>query len=112
MKNPKEITTLVAGACYSVPLYQVTNNGLENVGEGVINFVKGSKEDESVPRQLGYMTETLLSVCMKYLNDVQTGDMKDSDTQDAINRIDEALNCLEERQKKRIARGVAQTYKP
>jgi|SRR5690606_5215008 len=112
MKNPKEIITEVTGATYRVPLYKITNNGLESTGEGIIHFVKGAKDDESKFRQVGFMTETLLQVCEQYLKDVNTGDLVDEDTQEAINLIQMAKDALARRQEKRKSRGVAQTYKP
>lgn len=112
MKNPKEIITEITGATYRVPLYEITNSGLESTGEGVIQFVKGAKDDESKFRQVGFMTETLLEVCKQYLRDVQKGDLKDDDTQQAILDIQAALDALACRQEKRKVKGVAQTYKP
>lgn len=113
MINPKEITTVEKGATYLVPYFEIeTDTGLEQAGTISIWFVKGDKNDESKFRQSGLMTETLLAVCQQYLRDVQEGDLKDDDTQQAILDIEAALDSLARRQEKRKVKGVAQTYKP
>jgi hypothetical protein len=112
MKDPKDILTLREGATYIVPTYSVTDDGLESVGDGLITFVKGDKSNPNIHRQSGFMTETLLQVSKKYLEDVQQGNLVDEDTQDAIKYIELAIRSLEYRQEKRKAKGVNQTYKP
>ena len=60
MKNPRVIETVIEGASYNVPTYKVTNDGIED-GNGVeILFCKGNKEDDSIFRQEGIFTETLI----------------------------------------------------
>jgi hypothetical protein len=111
MIDPKKIETILKGATYSVPLYKVENTGLVSAKTVEVHFCKGNKEDESVFRQEGFFTETLLCLSKEYLLDNNTGQLESQDTHDAIAHIQKALNCLEERANKRRAAGVQGTYR-
>lgn len=113
MHDPKDISTSKKGASYMVPFYFVqTGIGLVHAGFKEIKFVKGVKDNESMFRQDGFMTETLLTVSNEYLKDVQVGDLVDEDTQDAMNHITLALQALSRRAEKRRLAGVQATMKP
>ena len=91
MNNPRVLQTVQEGATYNVPTYKVTNEGMQD-GEGLtIQFCKGNKEDESVFRQEGVFTETLLQLGKQYLESVNVGEMSTRETSMAITKIDEAL---------------------
>jgi len=111
MRNPKQIEVLTDGATYELPVYAVTNNGIEDGGTAVITFCKGNKEDESVPRQTGFFTESLIQVAKEYLTSVNKGDMATRETSMAITKLDEALMWIDKRRQDREARGVIATYK-
>lgn len=110
MEDPKNITTVAVGATYIVPIYHITDEGLEYFSPRIIAFVKGDKSNDKIHRQAGFMTESLLVTCKQYLIDVQQGHLKDEDTQEAITYLELALNALDRRQEKRKNRGVNQTY--
>lgn len=114
MINPKEIKTARPGAAYFVPFYKITSEGLTDADRSPcpFHFVKGDKSDETVFRQEGFVTETLLSVCKKYLEDNNVGHLKSEETSDAIMFIQKALDCIDSRAAKRKAAGVQGTYKP
>ena len=66
MKNPKLIETIIEGALYKVPTFKVTNEGIDD-GSGIeIVFCKGNKEDETVLRQEGMFTETLIQTAKQF----------------------------------------------
>lgn len=96
---------------YELDLFTVTQNGLEKVkDEGVrIELVKGSR-DENDPKQDGILTQQLLAVALRYLNSVNVGDMRNKDTSIAITSIETAMLRLDNRQRDRSLRNVAQTY--
>ena len=111
MKNPKLITTAREKATYEVPIYEVTNDGLTDVGVTPIHFCKGNKEDESVFRQQGFFTETLIAVAKRYLEENNVGELSSRETAVAITKLDEALMWLNKRAEDRQLRGVQGTYK-
>lgn len=111
MNNPKVVEVVKEGASYNVPTYKVTNEGMVD-GEGAtINFCKGNKEDESVFRQEGMFTETLIQTAKMYLESVNVGEMASRETAMAITKLDEALMWIDKRAADRILRGVQGTYK-
>lgn len=110
---PKRITTLVKGASYGVPRFEVTNDGLKQADEGfTIDFCKGNREDENIPRQTGFFTETLIKVAKQYLEDVNVGPLASRETSTAITKLDEALMWIAKRAEDRTEREVQGTYKP
>lgn len=112
MKNPKILETVIEGATYNVPTFKVTNNGMED-GAGIqIVFCKGNKEDESVFRQEGLFTETLIQVAKQYLESVNVGAMASRETSMVITKLDEALMWVDKRSNDRKLREVQGTYKP
>lgn len=112
MKDPKRVTVVKEGATYELPRYKVTDYGIEDGGIGVITFCKGNKEDESVPRQTGFFTESLIQVAKEYLTAVNKGEMETRETTMAITKLDEALMWIDKRKQDREERGVLSTYKP
>ncbi len=110
MTNPKLIETKVAKSTYLVPTYVVTNEGLADAATAKIEFCKGNKADESVPRQEGFFTETLIAVSKKYLEENNVGDLASRETSMAITKLDEALMWLQKRADDRALRGVQGTY--
>ena len=111
MKNPKLIEPVIAGATYKVPTYKVGNEGIED-GSGIeIVFCKGNKEDESILRQEGLFTETLIQTAKEYLETVNVGAMASRETSMAITKLDEALMWIDKRANDRKLRGVQATYK-
>jgi len=110
MTNPKLIETKVEKSTYLVPTYTVTNEGLKDAATVKIEFCKGNKVDESVPRQEGFFTETLIAVSKKYLEENNVGDLASRETSMAITKLDEALMWIQKRADDRALRGVQGTY--
>jgi len=110
MKNPKLIEVKTPKSTYIVPTYVVTNDGLKDAADVMIDFCKGNKEDESVPRQEGFFTETLIAVAKKYLEENNVGDLATRETSMAITKLDEALMWIQKRADDRAIRGVQGTY--
>ncbi len=110
MINPKQITEVVPGATYTVPTYEITNNGIEDGIGATINFCKGNRNNESFLRQEGFFTETLIAVAKKYLETVNVGELASRDTSMAITKLDEALMWINKRAEDRKERGVQATY--
>lgn len=110
MKNPKVIEVVQEGAIFKIPTYRVTNDGMVD-GEGThITFCKGNREDESVFRQEGVFTETLIQAAKQYLETVNKGEMATRETSMAITKLDEALMWINKRAEDRQNRGVQGTY--
>lgn len=110
MRNPKSIETVVQQSTYNIPVYAVTNEGLISVGEMDLKFCKGNKEDESVIRQEGFFTETLIAVAIKYLQENNVGDLASRETSIAITNLEQGLMWLQKRADDRALRGVQGTY--
>jgi len=112
MTNPTDIIEVVPGAEYRLPTYFVTKEGLHD-GVGVnIKFCKGNKADPTAFRQEGIISESLVELAARHLEDVNVGDLKDECTTEAIAYLRSALAELQARQAKRRAAGVQGTYKP
>lgn len=110
MKHPQVITTIVEKATYGIPLYSVTNDGLVDAGDAEIKFCKGNKEDSTIPRQIGFFTESLIATAKRYLEENNVGDLSSRETSTAITKLDEALMWLNKRAEDRKLRGVQGTY--
>lgn len=111
MKNPRVIESVIDGDTYKIPTYKVGNEGVED-GAGIeIFFCKGNKEDETVLRQEGVFTETLIQAAKQYLEAVNVGAMATRETSMVITKLDEALMWLGKRAEDRKIRGVQGTYK-
>lgn len=107
---PQAIKTIVEKSTYEVPMFAVTDKGIEHVGDTDIQFCKGNKSDPAVPRQGGYFTETLIAVAKQYLIDNNVGELATRETSMAITKLDEALLWIGKRAADRQARGVQGTY--
>jgi hypothetical protein len=110
MKNPREIIEVIDGASYLVPTFKVTNNGIENGAQLQILFCKGNKDDDTVFRQEGVFTETLIQTAKAYLERVNVGELASRDTSMVITKLDEALMWINKRAEDRKLRGVQGTY--
>lgn len=109
MINPRAIKMIDAWT-YLVPTYKVTDEGIQD-GEGImIHLCRGNMADQSVPRQEGLFSETLLWVILAYLESVNVGDLRNRDTSIAITAIEDALLRLGKRAEDRKFRGVQATY--
>lgn len=96
---------------YRLNVKAVTDSGIKEIATQDILLCRGSKLGEGIERQDGFFTEQLLDVCREYLESVNQGDLKNKYATMAIGNIQQAMYWLEERQKDRQERGVAQTYK-
>jgi hypothetical protein len=110
MKNPKQITSINNSTSYQIPTYVVTNEGIADGNGLTLNFCKGSTNDESIYRQEGVFTETILQVALENLVTVNVGDLASRDTSIAITKIEEALMLLNKRKADRELRNVLGTY--
>jgi len=111
MRNPKDVITIHDKSTYALPSYLVTDKGIQEAKfDMIVEFCKGNKEDDSVPRQEGVFTESLLEVCRKYLVENNVGDLASRETSIAITKIEEAQLWLGKRAEDRKARGVQATY--
>lgn len=108
--KPKQIRTVVDKSVYEVPQYTVTNEGVVDQPSTLVLFCKGNKEDESVQRQVGFFTESLVAVCKRYLEENNIGELASRETSMAITKLDEALMWLNKRAEDRALRGVQGTY--
>ena len=105
MIDPKQITRL-SSHTYELPVFQVTENGLEAIEPVIIQFCKGSKD---APVHPGFITETLIQLCVDHLESVN--EIVPSDyTTGMITHLKTALEIADERIKDREKRGVLQTY--
>lgn len=111
IRDPTDVIVLVEGAQYAAPTYLVDNKGLKSGDDIIMSFCKGNKDDESVKRQEGFITETLLEVARLQLTAVNKGDLANRETSSAITKIDEALSWLNKRSRDRKKRGVQGSYK-
>lgn len=110
MNNPKVLEEVKAGCTYNIPTYKVTSNGIEDGAGLQLLFCKGNKEDESVFRQEGVFTETLIKAAKTYLETVNIGEMATREASMVITKLDEALMWIDKRAQDRILRGVQGTY--
>lgn len=111
MLYPQAITVIEPKSTYAVPQFEVTNEGLIECEERfILKFCKGNKEDETVKRQPGFFTETLIAAAKKYLEENNVGELASLDTSMAITKLDEALMWIGKRAADRAARGVQGTY--
>ena len=116
MKNPRDIEEIEPGYKYSIPIYGVTDEGVDNKLEDreyapfLIPFCKGDKSDPNKPRQLGVFVESLLEVCVKRLQAVNVGELATRDTSIAITHIEDAILRLNKRSEDRKVRNVEGTY--
>lgn len=109
---------------YTLPVYTVTDKGIELVedvfknfenkpdSELYIQFVRGSKvKDESKLEKLdGVLVEQLIAACIDHLKVLNTGEFFATDNMLAIEHLEDALLRLYAREYKRSKRGVLGTY--
>ena len=95
---------------YRIPVYSITDEGLEQTDTLNLFLVKGSKLGEGIEKQDGIIIENLLEVCTEYLSSVNVGEMKTKETSCAITKIEEALMWIQKRTGDRIKRKVIDTY--
>lgn len=107
---PQAIKTVVEKATYEVPLFRVTDAGLEQYETSIIRFCKGNKADATTTRQGGFFTETLIAVCVQYLKENNVGELASRETSTAITQFEQGLLWLGKRAADRQARGVQGTY--
>lgn len=110
MENPRNIKTHIPKSTYIVPTFQVTNEGIIDGDSFELQFCKGNKEDETIPRQMGFFTESLLEVCAQYLRENNVGELSNREGAVAITKIEEAIMWLNKRKEDRTIRGVLGTY--
>jgi hypothetical protein len=110
MTDPQEVVVVEPKATYEIPAYMVTNEGIQDAGTWRIEFCKGNRADESVPRQVGVFTESLIAAAKKYLEENNVGDLATRETSMAITKLDEALLWIGKRAADRQRRGVQGTY--
>ena len=96
---------------YSASTFEVTENGLQETETPLlIKFCKGSTSKEN-PKQTGILTEQLLKIVKLYLEEVNVGNLQTTETNDAIEYIQKAIDKLAERSRDRKKRNVINTYK-
>lgn len=110
MTDPQEVVVVEPKSTYEIPAYMVTNDGMQDAGTWRIEFCKGNKADEAVPRQVGVFTESLIAAAKKYLEENNVGDLATRETSMAITKLDEALLWIGKRAADRQRRGVQGTY--
>jgi len=101
----KKITRL-SSHTYELPVFEVGMTGLRYHGSQEITFCKGSKD---APVHPGFITETLIQLCVEHLESVNQIVPSDHTT-GVIAHLKTALEILDERTKDREVRGVLQTY--
>lgn len=111
MIDTRKYAVVKLGSSYQLPIYKLTNEGLEETSHHLeLNFVKGNIEGEEF-RQLGVITENILSMLVEHLAYLNQGDLRNKFTTNAIDKIQEALMWIEEKKKDRSKRGVLGTYR-
>ncbi len=75
-----------------------------------LHFVKGDKDGRE-QAQPGIVSESLITVLIDHLTELNVGDLRNRETSVAITKLQEALFWIEERKRDRVKRGVAGTYK-
>lgn len=83
---------------YTLPKYRV-DNGLHKTKDNIP--IKFASTDQD-----GIITESLLSMLIKHLNDLNVGDLRNRHTSLAITHLEDARMRLEERKRDRQERGV------
>lgn len=109
--EPREIEVTKPKSTYLVRQFKVTNNGIEDAGDFELKFCKGNKDDESIFRQPGFFTETLIAAAKKYLEENNVEDLESEEGTLVIQKLDEALGLIQKRADDRKARGVQGTYR-
>lgn len=109
--NPKQIEVLNPKASYELPLYRVTNNGLEKLKNGfVLRFCKGNKANPNAPRQEGVLTESVVVAVQTYLKENNVGPLENEFTTQMIQKLQDVLDLVDARNADREKRNVQGTY--
>lgn len=108
--DPQDITVLIPGAAYSIPIFAVGEIGLVRLEDAEIDFCKGNRQDANAMRQPGVLTETLIALAIMNLKELNVGDLQSRETSIVITKLEEALMWTEKRNKDRQKRGVQGTY--
>lgn len=109
MKNPRDIE-MIDPWNFIIPTYTVTSEGIVD-GPGIkIEFCRGDKSNEAVPRQNGVFVESLIETIVQRLKAVNTGDLATRETSTAITNIEQGGLWLEKRSNDRKIRDVQGTY--
>ena len=111
MKNPKAILPGKLPGQFILPVFCVTDSGLEDAGELLLEFCKGNKDNADDFRNRGLFTESVLMAAKLYLEGVNKGELASRETSMAITKLDEALLWIGKRAEDRKLREVQGTYK-
>jgi hypothetical protein len=109
MKNPRDIQMIDAWT-FIVPTYDVTDEGITDGPEIKIDFCRGDKSNDEVPRQNGVFVESLLEAIVQRLKAVNVGDLASRETSTAITNLEQGQMWIEKRSNDRKIRGVQGTY--
>lgn len=93
--DPRSVVTTRPKSSYQVPIYQVSDEGLKTCNLVYLDFCKGNKEDSTIHRQVGFLSETLIAASKLYLEENNVGDLASRETSMVITKLDEALMWLQ-----------------
>lgn len=111
MQNPRNIEVVEPGYFYTLPEYDVTDQGLVDSHYAfAIKFCRGDKNNPSIDRQTGVFVESLLETIVHRLKTVNVGELASKETSVAITKVEEAILWLGKRSEDRRVRGVEGTY--
>jgi hypothetical protein len=94
---------------FMLPIFSVTENGLQPASTHLLRFVKGNKADENAYRQDGLTTETLLEMLVQYQAHLCSL-IPSAQGSEALQYLQAALACIQRRTADRTERGVLGTY--
>lgn len=99
-------------ACkYTIGKWRVDEQGLWQIGDLDIDFVKGTQKDATQYRQDGVISEELIALCILNLGFLNQGNFKNEHTDAAIKHLHEALKAIQMRVIDRKRRDVFGTSK-
>lgn len=124
MYSEKTVVNKMDSHKYTIPVYTVTDKGIELVedvfknfenkptSELYIQFVRGSKvqNENTIEKLDGVLPEQLIAACIDYLKTVNVGELSNRDTSIAITHLEDALLRLYAREYNRRKEGVLGTY--
>ena len=112
MSDKREFTVIKEGTTYSLPMYKISDQGLELVNQksNLVTFVRGSKDvHDNIERQDGVLHETIIAMLihdLQYKNEL----VPSRETSLAITQLQTALFWLEERARIRTNNNTLNTY--
>lgn len=124
--SDKAVFEKIEGYRYNVPVYSVMegegiklvkdaygNDSITPPTDIYIQMVRGSKieGENKIAKQDGILVEQLLAVCIDHLEAVNTGELRSSHSDAAIDALKEAGLFLQAREEKRKKANVLGTYK-